>query len=116
MELPLPDADRRRRLLKLYSRGLSVEGVQLDRFVGPTEGATPAYIKELLRKATLRAIEAGSGTIVRAEHLDGALEELSEGGRLAERILGFKPDAAGREHRPTPGLSAVMPTGFPTRS
>src|ERR671932_1407359 len=48
VELPLPDASARRRLLELYARGLEVRDGDLDSLVGPTEGVSPAYIKELL--------------------------------------------------------------------
>ena len=111
IELPLPDEAGRRRLLELYSRGLSLEGVDIAALVNRTEGATPAYIKELMRKAALRAAESGSARVVHQEQVDGALEELAQGGRLAERILGFKPDAMGSE--PTRGAETNRPTGFP---
>ncbi|HEX2681272.1 MAG TPA: AAA family ATPase [Candidatus Dormibacteraeota bacterium] len=110
VELPLPDPDGRHRLLELYSRGLSLVGIDLDRIVASTDGATPAYIKELLRKAALRALEAGSGTDVRQPHVDGAIEELAQGGRLAERILGFRPE----QPEPQSGWQASG-TGFPTQ-
>src|SRR5206468_7140405 len=42
LELPVPDADGRRRLLALYARGLDMEGVKLADYVEPTEGASPA--------------------------------------------------------------------------
>ena len=111
VELPLPDAGGRGRLLELYGRGLTLEGVDLAGLVARIEGATPAYIKELMRKAALLAAEAGSGATVRQEHVDGALDELAQGGRLAERILGFRPEPAGPEARP--GMPPGTPTGFP---
>jgi hypothetical protein len=59
-------------------------------------GVSPAYIKELLRKAALLAAEQGAGAVVREEQVAAAMDELSQGGRLAERILGFRPlDAPG---------------------
>jgi hypothetical protein len=111
VELPLPDDPGRRRLFDLYSRGLQLDGVDITDFVTRTDGATPAYVKELMRKAALRAAEAGEGATVRQAHLQGALDELTAGGRLAERILGFRPEPAGPEGRPGP--QAGMPTGFP---
>ena len=92
--LPLPDADARRRLFALYARGLTLEVTELEKFILRTEGASPAYIKELLRKAALGAVARGDGGAVTQGDVDGALEELAQGGRLAERILGFRPDAA----------------------
>jgi len=112
VELPLPDAQGRLRLFELYARGLTLEGVDFTRFVAKTEGVSPAYIKELLRKAALHAALEGPQTPVRDAHLTAAMEELSEGGRLAERILGFRP---GQE--PVPGQASArqvaLQTGFP---
>ena len=74
-----------------------------------------------MRKAALRAAEAGEGAKLRNEHLQGALDELTAGGRLAERLLGFRPEPAGPEGRPwppagsevRPGPPPGRPTGFP---
>jgi SpoVK/Ycf46/Vps4 family AAA+-type ATPase len=119
VELPLPDAEGRRHLLELYSRGLVFAGVDLDRLVDQIDGATPAYIKELLRKATLQALEAGAGKNLRQADIDGALEELAQGGRLAERILGFRPEQSGpppgTPPRPPASASRGVATGFPAQ-
>src|SRR5437667_5983761 len=88
LELPVPDAAGRLRLLELYARGLDMEGVKLADYVEPTEGASPAYIKELLRRAALIAtIEEGTHARVRDAHIRQAMEELSTGGELAKRIV-----------------------------
>ncbi|HSS61316.1 MAG TPA: AAA family ATPase, partial [Candidatus Limnocylindrales bacterium] len=118
VELPLPDEAGRRRLIDLYARGLELRDVELTALVASTEGATPAYVKELLRKAALRAIEDSGDNIVLQKHIDSALEELAQGGRLAERILGFRPDASGSMPHGAPGAppSEVRMTGFPTQA
>jgi len=111
--LPLPDPDARRRLFALYARGLDFKVNDLDKFIARTEGASPAYIKELLRKAAVfAAIDGnGAGLHVTDKHLDEAMDELTEGGRLAERITGFtRPGDEG----PPPG--AMGPSGYPSRS
>lgn len=105
VELPMPDADGRRRLLELYARGLDLDGVDVDGVVARTEGVTPAYIKELLRKAALLSAEEGAAAVGQ-RHVDGAMAELAEGGRLAERLLGFRPGE-------TPARTFEPPTGFP---
>jgi DNA polymerase III delta prime subunit len=107
VEVPLPDADGRRRLFELYGRGLELRGLDLDGLVERTEGVSPAYVKELLRKAALLAAAAGQGAVVTAAELDTATAELGEGGRLAERLLGFRPAAD------TDGVAVPAPTGFP---
>jgi hypothetical protein len=110
VELPLPDAEGRRRLLELYARGLDATGVDWEPFVERTDGVSPAYIKELLRKAALHAVEEGVAGSVAVRHLEAAMAELAEGGRLAERILGFRPNA---ETPSPPAGKPPMPTGFP---
>jgi hypothetical protein len=110
--LPLPDADARRQLFALYGRGVRLEVSDLGKFIARTEGASPAYIKELLRNATVfGAIDGdGDGAIrVTDKHLDQAMDELTEGGRLAERIAGF---ARPGDEGPPPG--PMGPSGFPT--
>jgi ATPase family associated with various cellular activities (AAA) len=121
IELPLPDAEGRRRLLDLYSRGVTLDGVDVGGLADRTEGATPAYIKELLRKATLQSLDGGSGTVLRQADVEAALEELAQGGRLAERILGFRPEPAGTpSHQmpfpPPPSAIPGMATGFPAQA
>ena len=112
VELPLPDADGRRRLLELYARGLQLDAVDFGRYVERTEGASPAYIKELLRKAALlAALEAkGASAVVRDEHLARAMEELAAGGELAKRIVGFGTSAY---LPPAPSVGPMRPAGFP---
>ncbi len=90
IELPLPDADARRRLLELYADGLHVPAPALDGLVHRTDGVSPAFIRELLRRGALLAAEDGDATRVTAKHLDEALKELQEvGGALTRRLLGF---------------------------
>ena len=112
VELPLPDAEGRRRLLELYARGLELRDVELEAIVGKTKGASPAFVKELLRKAALLAAEAGGDLVVTQTHLNAALAELTEGRQLSQRILGFQteqggatPGPSGRHRRP-PGFEA----------
>jgi SpoVK/Ycf46/Vps4 family AAA+-type ATPase len=57
-ELPLPDADARRALLRLYQGSLVLDGVDLDEVVERTAGSTAPFLRELLRKAALLAAEA----------------------------------------------------------
>lgn len=110
VELPMPDADGRRRLLELYARGLALDGVDLASYVERTAGASPAYIKEMLRRAALLAALGGSGT-VKHEHLDTAMTELESGSELAKRIVGFGTAAY---LPPAPSVGPMRPAGFPT--
>ena len=108
VELPLPDADGRRRLLELYARGLQLEDIDLDGVVQRTDGVSPAYIKELLRKAALLSAEEGAPGVGQ-RHVDAAADELAEGGRLAERLVGFRPVESPAPIPPRPS----RPAGFP---
>jgi hypothetical protein len=97
VEVPLPDAGCRRRLIELYGHGLTMrlDSDGLDRLVQRTEGVSPAFIRELLRKAALLAVlpadgEAGQdGIVVDGRHLDLAMHELVlDGGELTRHLLG----------------------------
>jgi hypothetical protein len=56
-ELPVPDADARRKLIALYQGGLKLDLTDPDDVIKRTEGVTAAFIKELLRRAALIAAE-----------------------------------------------------------
>jgi cell division protease FtsH len=91
IEIPLPDADCRRRLIDLYGRGLQLEVNDLDRIVARTANASAAFLREMLRKAALFAAEADlpGELVVRDEHLEFALAELLiAGGPLTRSLLG----------------------------
>jgi len=89
---------------------MRLEDVDLDRLVERTDGASPAYIKELLRKAALFAALAGSANTVDQSHLDAGMAELEAGGELAKRIVGF--GSAGFLP-PSPAVGPMRPAGFP---
>lgn len=115
IELPLPDAEGRRRLLELYARGLELRDANLDALVERTEGVSPAYIKELLRKSALLAVAEGDGVVTDA-HLEAAMTELSEGGRLAQRLLGYRPVLEPTSIGATMPLPPMPSPGFPATS
>ena len=94
IEFPLPDTACRRRLLELYGRGLVLDLQEPERLIGKTDGASPAFIQELVRKAALVAAEEGSaadGSLkVTDAHFDTALREMVYGGgELTRSLLGF---------------------------
>ena len=114
VHLPLPDTAGRRRLLELYSRGIELRGVDLGTVAARTGAASPAYIKELLRKAALLAVIDGDGTGVTAAHIEAALAELSEGGRLAQMLLGYQVKAQPSEDISSAASSpGAFPPGLP---
>ncbi|HEU0037213.1 MAG TPA: AAA family ATPase [Kofleriaceae bacterium] len=88
VEVPLPDAECRRRLFALYARGLKVSAAT-EPYVQRTAGASAAFIRELLRKAALFAADDGGELEVQAKHFDEALHEMIvEGGDLTKSLLG----------------------------
>jgi hypothetical protein len=98
IEVPLPDADCRRRLFDLYSRGLTLNVPDWHGFIARTEGASAAFIRELMRKAALFAIDEGPDGRVTARHIDEALHDLVVyGGHLTRSLLGFQSGGRG-EH------------------
>jgi hypothetical protein len=97
VELPLPDATARRRLIELYAQGLVLRTERLDEVVERLEGASPAHIKELLRKAALIAAEARDDDPLTVEDadLDEALEDLVIGtGDVRASLFGAMPPGA----------------------
>jgi len=90
-EIPLPDASCRTRLFDLYARGLTLQVRERARFIERTDGASAAFIRELMRKAALFAADEGEQLVVSDRHLDEALHELLvEGGELTKSLLGFR--------------------------
>jgi ATP-dependent 26S proteasome regulatory subunit len=90
-EIPLPDEACRRRLFDLYGQGLALQVADWPRFIARTEGASAAFIRELMRKAALFAADEDQAMIVRDRHLDEAVHELAvQGGELTKSLLGFR--------------------------
>lgn len=89
IEFPLPDAEGRAKLIALYAAGLEVPENIVQRLVARSEGASAAFIKELMRRSAQMNLEAaGQGRVALAE-VDEALEDmLFGGGQLNRRILG----------------------------
>ena len=97
VQLPLPDAPARRRLLALYGDGLGVSLDDSDRLVADLRGTTPAFIRELLRRAALLAAEESDDGPLRVthRHLHDALDELRRtGSELTQTLLGAQSPAA----------------------
>jgi hypothetical protein len=92
IEIPLPDAECRRKLIGLYGRGLTMRLEKLDEYVVRTDGASAAFIRELLRKAALFATDEAPDTpVVQDRHIDEALHELVvAGGELTKSLLGVR--------------------------
>lgn len=89
IEFPLPDEDGRRRLVHLYSRGLSVSDAVAEAIARRTDGVSAAFIKELMRRTAQVFLERGGDGGARLGDVDAALEEiLFAGGALNRTLLG----------------------------
>ncbi|MBG0567319.1 AAA family ATPase [Actinoplanes aureus] len=87
VEVPLPDAEARRRLIELYARGLPFGAATLDRAAGRSAGITASFAKELVRRAVLVAAESGHQP--GDADLERALDEmLAEGESITRSLLG----------------------------
>ncbi len=93
IEFPLPDETCRRRLWALYGQHLDLQWVDLDRWIEQTDGTSPAFIAELLRKAALFAAERGEAIPMKVRNTDieQAVKELVLfGGDLTQKLLGYR--------------------------
>lgn len=95
IEVPLPDADCRRRILELFTDKLDTSSLNSEYWVTRTEGASPAFLEELVRRTVLFAVES-NGAIASAKpsitdtDMESAIGEiLTSGGILTQRLLGF---------------------------
>src|SRR5213592_4804286 len=89
IEFPLPDDEGRTRLVRLYSRGLDVPAAVLDVIVRRSKGASPAFIKELMRRSAQFQLEQAADRVMRQSAVDAAIEEMMfTGGALNLKLLG----------------------------
>jgi hypothetical protein len=88
IEFPLPDEEGRRKLVRLYARELEVPEPIVELIVRRTDGVSPAFIKELMRRAAQFQIETGSAALDDVT-VDRALEQMIvSGGSLNLNLLG----------------------------
>lgn len=89
IEVPVPDAVCRGRLLRLYGGALAIDDNAFETLIARTEGVSAAFIKEVARRLAQQSIGAGHPGRVDAGDLEAVLEEmLSERDGLNLRLLG----------------------------
>jgi cell division protease FtsH len=89
IEFPLPDAEGRAKLVRLYSCGLVVPDIVIEETVKKTENVSGAFIKELMRRSAQFLIERGGSDEISLDNVNQALEELLfSGGSLNRKLLG----------------------------
>jgi SpoVK/Ycf46/Vps4 family AAA+-type ATPase len=90
VEIDLPDADARERLLSLYGRSLPLrlDETETREIVERTDGVTASFLKELLRRAMLEALHDGTPEpLVTAAHVSRALDDLLDSTQELTRSL-----------------------------
>ena len=116
LEIPLPDAAGRRRLLHLYAREITLSEDAVEQLAARTEGVTGALVKELMRQATLRAAIAGR-TPGATDVLAIAGDLLDERAKLTRSLLGHGGEDRSEPLSPSAAmLSAVRAAGLPLPS
>lgn len=112
VRIPLPDAASRRRLVRLYARGLTFSDQALDQAADRAEGTTASFAKELVRRATLLAAEAGHP--VGDVDLLAALDELLDAGEaLTRSLLGSPAAEAAAAFEPADGEHVAWASASP---
>jgi len=129
VEIELPDAGARERLLALYGRGvpLTLTAEDIATAVERTEGTTASFLKELIRRSVLESLHdqqepasaatdgpAGPGVpTVTGTHLALALDDLLDSAQGVTRTLlgvGVDPTTL-----PAGGALGMSPAGFMAR-
>jgi hypothetical protein len=119
VEIPLPDAPARRRLLTLYGQNvpLALTGEDVNVTVERTEGTTASFLKELIRRSVLESLHDDPAlTAVTGAQLARALDDLLDAAQAVTRtLLGVGVDPAdlpaGTALAPGPGPRAWMAYG-----
>lgn len=92
VEIPLPGDEERKRLFRLYGKGMKVSPATEEEVVRRTSGVTASFLRELSRKAALLAAVASSANgkiVVKDAHVTAALKELlAEQSALTRVLLG----------------------------
>jgi SpoVK/Ycf46/Vps4 family AAA+-type ATPase len=116
VEIGLPDAVARRRLLDLYGRDVpqELDDTDLDTVVERTEGVTASFVKELYRRAVLESLSRDdrSAMTVTGSDLSRALDDLLDSSQSVTRaLLGVPSEGVEPADAPPPGTYGGMRRG-----
>jgi hypothetical protein len=103
IEIANPDAACRARLIALYGGALSFAEGAIDDAVALSEGASAAFVKEMVRRLSQASLSGGHDDAVDRATVADVLTEASENGnRIGRRIIGLSnaPKRAGRAGAP----------------
>jgi hypothetical protein len=68
VQIPLPDRQERAQLLTYFARSVRLAANDMAKLLDATEGATPAMLKEIVKRAVVSAIERDGGQVVLEEN------------------------------------------------
>lgn len=89
IEYPLPDDIGRGKIVRLYAQGVTLADSVIDEIVRRTEGVSPAFIKELMRRSVQFHLERSGDGELSSHDVTCALDEmLVAGGPLSLKLLG----------------------------
>ena len=89
IEVGLPGEAERRLLVERYAGGLRVTESLAAETAARVGRVSPAFIKELMRRAAQAMLERGGDEVLESHDVDRALADmLGAGGRFAARMLG----------------------------
>ena len=98
VEIALPDAPARERLLSLYGQDvpLALTPQDVNVAIERTDGTTASFLKELIRRSVLESLhEDPALTAVTGTHLTRALDDLLDAAQAVTRtLLGVGVDPA----------------------
>jgi tetratricopeptide (TPR) repeat protein len=87
IEFPYPDAEGRARLVRMYAGKAELPEHLVERLVTGTADTSPAFIKELMRRAAQYAVVRGRTSLTEPD-VDGALAEMQTSG-VNSKLFGF---------------------------
>lgn len=103
IEIANPDAECRARLVALYGRALAFEADSAAEVVALSEGASAAFIKEMVRRLAQGALAAGLENRITVELVRAMLgEAIGSRSRIGRRIVGLAPASTARAGRQAP--------------
>lgn len=103
IEIANPDTACRSRLVTLYGRALAFEDGAVEAIVDRSEGASAAFIKEMIRRLAQAAIASGSDNRVTVATVEAVLgEAVGSRNRIGRRIVGLGEVASGRAGKQAP--------------
>jgi hypothetical protein len=88
IEIGLPGEAERVRLVRRYAGALALDDALVAATAKRVGRVTPAFIKELMRRAAQAMLERGAEAAIEAGDLDAAIADMLGAGRLGARVLG----------------------------